>query len=304
MIDALIKRPGNERTTGKFTSLIGSRSKLFANLICVTFSAFDDFEHPAEKKDKSTGIQYAYIGLKSINADGIPSDTQNSNLLMEEFQKSLYICKTTSKTQRWKDAITTLETDPIFRAAEIGSLIDLKSEAQIIKTATPLLKKLSSGHKLILLTITRLVEKLEERSLVLIDEPESHLHPPLLSSFMRALNALLTDRNGVGIIATHSPVVLQEVPRKCVWKLRRNGTEAVAERLQIESFGENVGILTQEVFGLEVTDSGFHNLLKELVDKYRTYEDAIEILDDQIGLEAKAILRTLFFQKRNNDRNR
>jgi len=304
MIDALIKRAGNERTTGKFNSLIGSRSKLFANLICVTFSAFDDFEHPPEKKDKSTGIQYAYIGLKSINADGIPSDTQNSNLLMEEFHKSLYICKTTSKTQRWKDVIKTLETDPIFRAADIGSLINLPSEAQIRRVATPLLKKLSSGHKLILLTITRLVEKLEERSLVLIDEPESHLHPPLLSSFMRALNALLTNRNGVGIIATHSPVVLQEVPRSCVWKLRRNGTEAVAERLQIESFGENVGILTQEVFGLEVTDSGFHNLLKDLVEKYRTYEAAIEILDGQLGLEAKAILRTLFFQKRNNDRNR
>jgi predicted ATP-dependent endonuclease of OLD family len=73
---------------------------------------------------------------------------------------------------------------------------------------------LSSGHKIVLLTMTRLVELVEQRTLVLIDEPEAHLHPPLLSSFVRALSALLKRRNAVAIIATHSPVVLQETPRR------------------------------------------------------------------------------------------
>lgn len=59
------------------------------------------------------------------------------------------------------------------------------------------------------------------KTLVLIDEPESHLHPPLLSAFIRALSDLLLDRNGLSIIATHSPVVLQEVPKRCVWKINR-----------------------------------------------------------------------------------
>jgi predicted ATP-dependent endonuclease of OLD family len=68
--------------------------------------------------------------------------------------------------------------------------------------------------------VTRLVESVEERTLVLLDEPESHLHPPLLSAFVRALSDLLVNRNGAAIIATHSPVVLQEVPRECVWRLR------------------------------------------------------------------------------------
>ncbi|MEK5757114.1 AAA family ATPase, partial [Acinetobacter variabilis] len=72
--------------------------------------------------------------------------------------------------------------------------------------------QLSSGHKIVLLILTRLVETVDEATLVLIDEPESHLHPPLLSAFMSALTELLEDRNGVAIIATHSPVVVQEVP--------------------------------------------------------------------------------------------
>lgn len=47
---------------------------------------------------------------------------------------------------------------------------------------------LSSGHKVTLLIITRCVDKLEERSILFLDEPENHLHPPLLSAFVRALS--------------------------------------------------------------------------------------------------------------------
>lgn len=46
-----------------------------------------------------------------------------------------------------------------------------------------------------------------------MDEPEEHLHPPLVAAFIRALSNLLTYRNGVGIVATHSPVIVQEVPK-------------------------------------------------------------------------------------------
>ena len=50
---------------------------------------------------------------------------------------------------------------------------------------------LSSGHKIVLLTITKLVEMVSEKTLVILDEPELHLHPPLLSSFIRSLSHLL-----------------------------------------------------------------------------------------------------------------
>ena len=43
--------------------------------------------------------------------------------------------------------------------------------AEVVK----IFKDLSSGHKIVLLTLTRLVEKVEEKTLVLIDEPEAHL---------------------------------------------------------------------------------------------------------------------------------
>lgn len=64
---------------------------------------------------------------------------------------------------------------------------------------------------------------------------------------MRALSTLLIKKNSVAIITTHSPVVLQEVPKNCVYLL----SQTKAERLDIETFGESVSTLTRDVFGLE-----------------------------------------------------
>ena len=128
----------------------------------------------------------------------------------------------------------------------------------------------------------------------MIDEPEAHLHPPLLSAFIRALSKLLIQTNGVSIIATHSPVILQEVPRSCIWKLRRAGAESKAERLEIESFGENVGVLTNEIFGLEVNKSGFYKLINDSISKNENYEEVIEYFDNHLGMEARSIIMSIF----------
>ena len=60
-----------------------------------------------------------------------------------------------------------------------------------------------------------------------------------------------------------------------------------------------MGILTREVFGLENTDSGFHNLLNDAVNKFDSYDLAVQHFDGQLGIEARGILRALFSIKRN-----
>lgn len=295
MIKSLIDSKAQETEVGAFSSTLTEESQdLFASVVSVTFSAFDSSEPLEERKNKAEGIQYSYIGLKKPkieNEDQIPKSYKDLNT---EFVNSIKACIMSAKVIRWIQAVQMLETDPIFKEIGVESLVRCKDEQDLVKTASILFEKLSSGHKIVLLTITRLVESVEERTLVLLDEPEGHLHPPLLSAFTRALSNLLIKRNGVAIIATHSPVVLQEVPRSCVWKLRRNGAEAIAERLEIESFGENIGTLTKEIFGLEVTDSGFHKLLKDAVMEYIDTESVIAHFNGELGMEAQAIIRVLF----------
>ena len=64
-------------------------------------------------------------------------------------------------------------------------------------------------------------------------------------------------------------------------------------RPDIETFGENLGLLTSEVFSLEVERSGFHALLAEDVKAGKEYDEVIAQYDGQLGLEGRAILRAL-----------
>ena len=83
---------------------------------------------------------------------------------------------------------------------------------------------MSSGHKIILLTVVNLVNFVEEKTLCNHGiEPEEHLHPRLYQLLFGHYQSLMSYRNGVAIIATHSPVIVQEVPRRCVWKIRGHG---------------------------------------------------------------------------------
>jgi predicted ATPase len=305
MSQALVNEKVGPEEVGHFTTVDETPASAFASLVSVTFSAFDEFEPMPERQNKAQGLPYAHVGLKRPSgSDGKPLPPKTFSQLSAEFVKSVRLCRNGARAGRWRRALEMLEADPIFKDANVASLADDQSddaggeEDRFAKAASQVFGRLSSGHKIVLLTITRLVETVEERSLVLLDEPETHLHPPLLSAFVRSLSELLTNRNGVAIIATHSPVILQEVPRSCVWKVRRSGLITEVERPEVETFGENVGVLTREVFGLEVTHSGFHRLLANAVDDTRHYHTAVENFNGQLGGEALALIRALVASSR------
>lgn len=295
MIDSLLEPQNSDEISGSFKFNNTDKSETFSNLICVTFSAFDEFQF--HNKPQTTNIKYHYVGLKNLERI-----KQSSTILEErvnfadEFTSSLGLIISSSKKSRWKSVIHCLESDQIFKDENLSDLID-NYDSRNLRPIQEKFGKLSSGHKIILLTTTKLVELLQEKSLVFFDEPETHLHPPLLASFIRALSELFTNRNAVCIMTTHSPIILQEVPNSCIYKLSRKGAFAKFDKLEIESFGENVGVLTNEVFGLELADSGFYKVLKELVSKNDNYENAIESIHYQLGNEGRSILRSLFYNK-------
>lgn len=262
----------------------------FSYLVAVSFSVFDPF---IPNNDESK--HYHYIGLKESNE----KLKEPEAYFERDFLESFSLCKSLfAKRERWLSAIRNLESDNNFEEMNLSKFMNESfTKEEILKVV----KRMSSGHASVLLIITQLVATVEEKTLVLLDEPESHLHPPLLSAFIRALSNLLDNRNGVAIIATHSPVVLQEIPKSCVWKIERTGIITNPFRPKIETFGENVGTLTSEIFGLEVEKSGFHNLLTESVKQGGTYEDILRSYNNQLGSEGRLLLKILIHQRDNKD---
>ncbi|RWM94057.1 MAG: ATP-binding protein [Mesorhizobium sp.] len=297
LIKALLNRRDESNDSGGLVrfAIVRPGEGEFSSLVLVSFSAFDDFEIAPAPTDP---IPIELVGLRDVETDGeTQGELKIGKDLAVDFRKSLERCRTGLRSTRWREAVGILEADDLFAEAEIGELITADDE-EWRSNAERRFRLLSSGHAIVLLTITRLVELVDERTLVMIDEPEGHLHPPLLSAFIRCLSRLLVSRNGVAIVATHSPVVLQEVPRSCAWKLRRTGRVSEIERPAVETFGENVGILTREVFSLEVTRTGFHRMLVEAVfQRGLSYNQVVALFGDQLGAEARAILRALVLER-------
>lgn len=169
------------------------------------------------------------------------------------------------------------------------------------------LKKLSSGQLKVLYLFYSMTN-VNPRGLYIIDEPENSLHAPLLSAFMYALRNVLVKKKAMAIIATHSPVVLREIPRQCVHVLRsREGLRYVTHP-SAETFGENLGVLLNEIFGVNADKSGYFSFLKDEVKKIpkekveEKYKDTKESFEEKfvrycvdkfgekLGMEARALL--------------
>ena len=302
---------GRLRSTDTSTGrMVSAKKQAFANVLCVSFSPFDNYSDILARVSKKKAMPFTYIGIRqNLSEESTASETSEdmlenishqiplASILEQDFRKSLKNClHSHRKLEMLNMTMKILESDPVFARSELRTLVTegtSLSENDLMQRANFVFRRLSSGHQVIMLSLMQLIAYLTERTFVILDEPENHLHPPLLAAFIRALSELLIGYNGVALIATHSPVILQEVPRSCVWKINRNGNEVRASRLEIESFGATIGALTREVFALEVRQSGFHKILYEEVARGQSYSEIVELFNNELGDEALALLRTL-----------
>lgn len=278
-------------------SLRGSPN-FFGSVVLVSFSAFDSFCFE-NYLDSESECPIHYVGLKAFNNHG-EIILKTSEMLRNELRETIVNCLSRSwKRRYWLDVMENLERDVTIKSLGLKDYVECHYE-EILKNSKDGLsgliaktQNLSSGYTIVLMILSKLIELVEEKTLVLIDEPESHLHPPLLSFLIRSLSSLMLDTNGVSILVTHSPVVLQELPQCCVWEVNRSGNEIVTKRPDIETFGENVSVLTKEVFGLELYRSGFYDVLKEQVNAGLTYDEIMNKFHHKVGMEARLLLKTL-----------
>ncbi len=271
----------------------------FANVIVVSFSPFDSYRDVARMVEPAGNAQNCIGASAPCRFVGLGSGDLETSIKDAFDQGSKGCCAGHARFERWIGALETLRSDPMFDDTLANAWPSRKEYSEFRETLEGLFDGLSSGHKAVLSIITGCVAMLEERSLLLLDEPENHLHPPLLAAFVRSLSELLVDRNSVAIVATHSPVVLQEVPASCVWMLDRSGDAWFSRRPRCETFGTNFETLTTQVFGVEVEKSGYHKMLRDAVLESDSYEEAKGRFTSGLGGEAASILRTLWMAKEN-----
>jgi predicted ATPase len=306
-----------QRSRGLFEQLgtISPEGIGFPRIITVSYSAFDSFTLPGiapqddgapdEREQVIVDVRrgegrYIFCGLRDIATElqseiqketpgGDSIDRASRTLLKSigdlacEFGDTLELIKRHDRERVFGKVFDMLATDPSFafwkETEELDEWDQLKAETLFVEWST--------GQKIVAQIVASLVAHITPRSLVLLDEPEMHLHPPLLATLMHAVRYLLKRYKAFAIVATHSPVVLQESMARHVFIMRRDGEVTKMVPPAIETFGENVGFLTSEVFGLNSQVTDFHRVLDQLI-KSRPSLETIEQLFKPYGMSLQA----------------
>lgn len=149
-------------------------------------------------------------------------------------------------------------------------------------------KKLSTGHKFFLHAMSCLIAYCEENAVIMFDEPENHLQAPLLSFMMKEIRRILARRSSVMLVATHSPVILQETLSSNVRVVRRSEENVIIQKPEIETYGASFGAISSYVFGLNTDMVSYFNVLENIFEYEKCKEkdsvkDAVNAVSDCLG---------------------
>lgn len=318
-----------ERATGELKTLgqIEPQAIGFMRVITISYSAFDSFIVPGtaardlsqitEDIQKGDG-RFVFCGLRDIVAevrddvekadqaaneddeDNKPVERRTStrlkpvDALADEFAFLLTRIREIKAQALLTAALSPIATDPSFS--------ELKDQLEGLTRSPANSRKLfldwSTGHKIVLHVVASLVANARPRSLVLFDEPEAHLHPPLIAALLHAVRIVLFEVNAFCIIATHSPVLLQETLARHVRYVSRIGSHISVAEPKLETFGENIGVLTYDSFGLTASSSDYHQVLDLLVDAYDEYDDIDSTFESGLSGQARAYVQSKLAKKR------
>jgi energy-coupling factor transporter ATP-binding protein EcfA2 len=133
---------------------------------------------------------------------------------------------------------------------------------------------------------------IENGSLLLLDEPETHLHPNFISQFVSLLDGLLEATGSAAIIATHSAYFVREVFREQVTVLSVDSESHVsAQRPKLRTFGADVGAISYFVFGEDEPSRLAKEVEQRLVANGVPWPQVYEVYKDELSLEMLNDLR-------------
>jgi predicted ATPase len=272
----------------------------FPRIVTVAFSPFDSFILPGSDarnrdqiaKDMKRGVgRFSFIGLRDLPAEldlldespSLPMGIRrvNSHDDRVAITRLKSIDQLTDEFVGFRKKISAKKRDDVLDKALthlekgffVSSFADVASHLEASENDIGIwFHQLSTGHKISLLIVYGLIANLEPHSLVLIDEPETHLHPPLLAAMMHSIREILRAYESLAVVATHSPVVVQESLAKHVQVVRREGDLITISPVGIETFGESIGLITSQVFGMESDAADFYDVLDALLKRHKTLE--------------------------------
>ncbi|HTD97775.1 MAG TPA: AAA family ATPase [Mucilaginibacter sp.] len=270
----------------------------FSKVIAVSYSIFDRFEIPKS----SAEFNYVYCGLR--NESGLLISNEDLEL---RFLNTWTSIVTKGRLQRWQQILSNFLEIELIRELKVITYKDEKGEEKWrvnIEGFNGIKKTLSSGQSILLYIISELTANVRLDSLILYDEPETHLHPNAISQLINSIYSLVEEFQSYCIIATHSPLVIRELPSRSVFVVERFENIPSIRRIGMESFGGNLSVLTEDVFGNREIVKKHELIIEKLVKQKFSYEEIMQLLQfDEIPVNLNIRLHAKSLINRENEKS-
>lgn len=263
---------------------------LFSKVIAVSYSVFDNFEIPK----KTVAFNYIYCGLRDTNGD-----KYEEKGLKRRFHNSLKKIKSNGRFNNW------IKLFPFFLDQQLIDefIITIEGSLELtldVKGFNSVYKKLSSGQSILLFIITEIVANIRFDSIVLYDEPETHLHPNAISQLINIIYELTNEFQSYCIIATHSPLIVRELLSQNVFIIERDHNIVSIRKPINETFGENLTVITEDIFGNSEIPKQYKTILQKLVNTGKSYDDIIDMIESDnipLSLNTRIYLKSIINEK-------
>ncbi|PHN99289.1 ABC transporter, partial [Rhodobacteraceae bacterium 4F10] len=233
----------------------------------------------------------------------------NSNIVSESIKEEVY----SSKGFYTKGKLpVAAPIDTVFHFLDYKILKKIKGEK---KPKALLLREFSDGEQQFLHTIGICLMLKERRTLLLLDEPETHFNPAWRAKFIKILNDSIeagkpNNGNNVHILkdvilTSHSPFIISDcMPNNVVFFDRHKETELVeaksAKEMDIKTFGMSVETILDELFNYNQSIGDWSNetLLEIDFDSIKTEADK-KALKKKLRILGPSIEKDLVLAKLN-----
>ncbi|GGD81002.1 hypothetical protein GCM10008012_26030 [Rhizobium anhuiense] len=286
---------------GKVLKRLGSISphQLTTEVIAEIFP--DDFEFAIDDIDITSGINHLFVAYRLKALEALEQGTPGVDRVGKPLGPAPWsVVNDTLKVAGFPFVVVSPEETPILSQYEL-KLRDTQTGATIRAI------DLSSGEKVLLQLVLWLFTAGKEGifpKLLLLDEPDAHLHPSMTTQFLDVISETLVKKYGVRVIMTsHSPSTVALAPIDAVFELERGSSviKPVSSRSDIISI-LTAGLVTvtkttKFCFVEDEDDVEFYTAIQELLSASGPTRDpmalppspALAFLPVSIGVNASKI---------------
>lgn len=258
----------------------------FSRVIAVSYSLFDRFPKPQQTRTYS----YYYCGFQGARGGFL-----SPNQIQARLKKAFSGLEKSKRLDVYGDCLSKVLSDELALQVMDEDFIEFNPKEFVLYDKEGN-SNYSSGQIIMILMLAEVIAYIRDESLLLFDEPETHLHPNSISRFINVINTILKKFNSYAIITTHSPQIVQEVPSKDVVVLERISDVPSVRKLDLESFGENLNTITERIFHTINHDEYYREVLLRL-SKNKDYDEVLRIFDKNsltLSFSAKIYLQSIY----------